>query len=81
MRVLDFILSDIEKAGGKASIIKTKADVPTRPNAGRVQFFLDLEGGGAIQTNAPEPGFAPERSLALLRQFFRLGVRPASKRH
>src|SRR5712691_8212247 len=35
MRVLDLILSDIDKAGNKASIIRTKADVPTRPNSGK----------------------------------------------
>ena len=81
MRVLDLILSDIEKAGNKASIIRTKADVPTRPNSGKVQFFLDIEGGGSIQTNAPEPKFMPERSLALLRQFFRLGVRGVQLTH
>src|SRR5215467_6062094 len=38
MRVLDFILSDIEKAGAKASLIRTKADVPSKPNVGKVQF-------------------------------------------
>jgi membrane dipeptidase len=81
MRVLDLILSDIDKAGNKASIIRTKADVPNKPNAGKVQFFLDIEGGGAIQTNAPEPRFAPDRSLALLRQFFRLGVRGVQLTH
>src|SRR5215475_5505098 len=53
MRVLDMILTDIERAGSEASIIKTKADVPAKPNAGRVQFFLDLEGGASLQTNAP----------------------------
>jgi hypothetical protein len=46
MRALDMILSDIEKSNGKASIIRTKADVPTRPNSGKLQFFLDIEGGG-----------------------------------
>jgi membrane dipeptidase len=81
MRVLDLILSDLEKAGSKASIIKTKGDVPSRPNSGKVQFFLDIEGGGSIQTNAPEPGFPPERNLALLRQFFRLGVRGVQLTH
>lgn len=81
MRVLDLILSDIEKAGSKASIIRTKADVPTRPNVGKVQFFLDIEGGGSLQTNAIEPGFPAERSLALLRQFFRLGVRGLQLTH
>jgi len=46
-----------------------------------VQFFLDIEGGGAIQSNLPEPDFVPERSLALLRQFFRLGVRGVQLTH
>jgi hypothetical protein len=72
MRVLDMILSDIEASNGKASLIRTKADIPTRPNSGKMQFFLDIEGGGSIQAN-PEPTFSPDRSLALLRQFFRLG--------
>jgi hypothetical protein len=70
MRVLDMILTDIDKSGGKASIIRTKADVPTKPNVGKVQYFLDIEGGGAIQTDLPEPGFSRERDMALLRQFF-----------
>ena len=81
MRVLDLILSDIEKAGDKASIIRTRADIPSKPNKGKVQFFLDIEGGGAIQSNYPEPGFQPERSMALLRQFFRLGVRGVQLTH
>src|SRR5437016_3686691 len=81
MRVLDLILSDIDKSGNKASIIRTRADLPTGPNAGKVQFFLDIEGGGSIQTSAPEPGFVPDRSLALLRQFFRLGVRGVQLTH
>ena len=80
MRVVDMVLSDIEKSNGKASIIRTKADVPTRPNSGKVQFFLDIEGGGSIQAN-PEPVFAPDRSLALLRQFFRLGTRGLQLTH
>jgi membrane dipeptidase len=81
MRVLDLILSDIDRAQNKVSIIRTKADVPNKPNSGKVQFFLDLEGGGSIQTNAPEPGFVADRSLALLRQFFRLGVRGVQLTH
>ena len=80
MRVLDMILSDIDKSNGKASIIRSKADVPTRPNSGKLQFFLDIEGGGSIQAN-PEPTFSPDRSLALLRQFFRLGSRGLQLTH
>ncbi len=80
MRVLDMLLCEIEKTSGHASIIRTRADIPERPNAGRVQFFLDLEGGGSIQID-PEPGYHPDRRLALLRQFFRLGVRGMQLTH
>jgi membrane dipeptidase len=81
MRVLDLILSDIEKSDGKVTLIKTRADLPNTPNSGKVQFFLDLEGGACIQANEPEPRFPPDRSLALLRQFFRLGVRGLQLTH
>jgi membrane dipeptidase len=81
MRVLDLHLTDIEQSKGKVTIIRTKADIPTKPNVGKVQFFLDMEGGGGIQTNQPEPGFPAERSLALVRQFFRLGVRGIQLTH
>jgi membrane dipeptidase len=80
MRVLDMLLCEVEKTDGRASIIKTRADIPDRPNPGRVQFFLDLEGGGSIQID-PEPGYHPDRRLALLRQFFRLGVRGMQLTH
>jgi membrane dipeptidase len=80
MRTLDMVLSEIEKTNGKATIIKTKADIPTRPNRGKVQFFLDLEGGASIEV-PPEPGFRPERRMGLLRQFFRLGVRGMQLTH
>jgi membrane dipeptidase len=81
MRVLDLILSDIEGSGGKVSLIKTKADIPTGPNSGKLQLFLDIEGGGSIQASNPEPGYPHERGLALLRQFFRLGVRGLQLTH
>jgi membrane dipeptidase len=80
MRVLDMLLVEIEKTNGKASLIKTTSDIPTQPNKGRVQIFLDLEGGGAIQID-PEPAYHPDRRLALLRQFFRLGVRGMQLTH
>ncbi|MBI3697302.1 MAG: membrane dipeptidase [Acidobacteria bacterium] len=80
LRVLDMLLVEIEKTNGKASLIKTQADLPTRPNQGKVQIFLDLEGGGSIQID-PEPSYHPERRLALLRHFFRLGVRGMQLTH
>jgi len=81
LRVLDLYLTDIEQSKGKASVIRSRADVPTGPNTGKVHFFFDTEGGGGLATNAPEPVFPPERSLALLRQFFRLGVRGIQLTH
>ncbi len=80
MRTLDMILTEIEKTNGNASIIKSKADIPAGPNRGKVQFFLDLEGGASIEI-PPEPEFRPERRMSLLRQFFRLGVRGMQLTH
>jgi membrane dipeptidase len=80
LRVLDMLLVEIEKTNGKATLIKTKADVPGKPNQGTVQIFLDLEGGGSIQID-PEPDYHPDRRLALLRHFFRLGVRGMQLTH
>ena len=60
LRVLDMLLVEVEKTSGKASLIKTKADLPSRPNQGKVQIFLDLEGGGSIQID-PEPNYHPDR--------------------
>ena len=80
MRVIDMLLMEIEKCGDKASILRTKADLPAKPNKGRVQFFLDIEGGATIQGD-PEPNYHPDRSLALLRDFYRLGVRGMQLTH
>jgi membrane dipeptidase len=81
LRVLDMLLFEIEKTNGKVSIIRTKADVPQRPNRGKVQIFLDMEGGASISDPVPEPGYNPERKMALLRQFFRLGMRGLQLTH
>ena len=81
MRVLDLYLTEIEHSKGVAAIVRTKADIPTGPTPGKVKFFIDMEGTGAIQTNMPEPTFPAERRLALVRQFFRLGVRGMQLTH
>jgi membrane dipeptidase len=81
MRVLDMLLTEVEKTGGKVSIIRTKADVPEKPNRGKVQIFLDMEGGASISDPEPEPGYNPEQRMALLRQFFRLGMRGLQLTH
>jgi len=80
LRVVDMLLVEIDKTNGAASLIKTKADLPARPNRGKVQIFFDLEGGGSIQID-PEPGYHSDRRLALLRHFFRLGVRGMQLTH
>jgi membrane dipeptidase len=80
LRVVDMLMTEIEKTGNKASIIKTKADIPTSPLKDHVKIFLDLEGGGSIEIE-PEPGYYSDRRLALLRTFFRLGVRGMQLTH
>jgi membrane dipeptidase len=45
-----------------------------------VQFFLDMEGGSPFQVD-PETDLHPDRRLALLRNFFRLGVRGVQLTH
>jgi membrane dipeptidase len=81
LRVLDLYLTDIAQSKGQASLLLTKSDIPSGPTRGKVKFFIDMEGAGGIQTNQPEPKFPKERSLALLRQFFRLGVRGIQLTH
>ena len=80
LRVIDMLLVEIEKTNGKATIIRTKSDVPTTPNKDKVQIFLDHEGGAAIQIS-PQPGYHVDRRLAMLRHFFRLGVRGMQLTH
>jgi membrane dipeptidase len=80
LRVIDMMLVEIEKTNGKATLIRTKSDVPTTPNRDKVQIFLDHEGGAAIQTH-PQPGYHSDRRLAMLRHFFRLGVRGLQLTH
>lgn len=81
MRTLDMLLTEVDKTNGLVSIIRCKDDIPTKPARGKVQLFLDMEGGASLQDAAPEPGYNPEREMALLRQFFRLGMRGLQLTH
>jgi membrane dipeptidase len=81
MRTLDMLLAEIEKTNGQVSIIRTKQDIPTKPARDHVQFFLDMEGGASLQDDEPEPSYNPDRSIGLLRQFFRLGMRGLQLTH
>jgi microsomal dipeptidase-like Zn-dependent dipeptidase len=81
LRVLDTLLFEAEKTNGVVTIIRTKADLPTRSEPNRVRLFLDIEGGASIQYQEPEPEFHPERRLAFLRHFFRLGCRGMQLTH
>lgn len=74
LRSTDMLLREIEKTNGKASIIKSKKDIPDAPTPGHVKFFLDFEGGDPISIDA-EPELHKDQRLALLRHFFRVGVR------
>lgn len=80
LRVVDMLHTEIEKTDGKASIIRTSEDLPSKPERNHVRFFLDLEGGAPIEID-PEPEYHPDRRLALLRDFYRLGVRGMQLTH
>ncbi len=81
MRVIDMLLTEVEKTNGVASIIRNKSDLPTHPDKNSVRIFLDLEGGASFQLSEPEPEFHPARRLAILRNFYRLGVRGVQLTH
>ena len=77
---LEVILGEIEKAGDKAGIIRSRADLPSAPDRNKVWFFLDMEGAEPIQVN-PESELGRDQRLALLRHFYRLGVRGIQLTH
>ncbi|HTF20881.1 MAG TPA: membrane dipeptidase [Chryseolinea sp.] len=74
LRTTDMIIREIEKTNGKASIIKSKKDIPEVPDPNHVKFFFDIEGGSPIEIDA-EPGLYKDQRLSLLRHFYRVGVR------
>ena len=80
LRVLDMLLVEIEKTNGKATIIRTKADIPTVPNRDRVQIFLDHEGGAAMRSRR-SPAITRTGVSRCCRHFFRLGVRGLQLTH
>lgn len=81
LRVVDMLHNEIEKTNGKASLILTKKDVPDTPDPNHVRFFLDMEGAETIQIDAEPEQYYPGCDLALLRNFFRLGVRGLQLTH
>lgn len=80
LQTLDMIRHEIDKTGGRAAVITSKADIPTKPDRNRVLFFLDMEGAEPIQFD-PESGFSRETRLALVRDFYRMGVRGIQLTH
>lgn len=80
LQVVDMLLVEVEKARSRAGIIRSKADLPTAPDRNKVMFFLDIEGGSPIEVE-PETDYHPDRRLAMLRNFYRLGVRGMQLTH
>jgi membrane dipeptidase len=78
--VLDLFLREVEKTEGAARIILSKADLPPAPQPDHVYFLMELEGGRPFQEDYSS-GKAMERKLALLRSFYRLGVRSVQLTH
>jgi membrane dipeptidase len=80
LNVLDFFLNECQASEGHASVIKYKEDVPTQPDKDHVAFLMELEGGRPFQEDYSS-GRDMHQKLALLRTFYRLGVRSAQLTH
>jgi len=80
LQVTDMLLEEIAKTNGRAAVLKSKADIPSKPDPHKVWFFLDFEGGSPIEVD-PEIDYHPDRRLALLRTIYRLGVRGMQLTH
>ena len=78
--VLDFFLNEIQASHGKASVIRYKEDVPTKPDKDHVWFLMELEGGRPFQEDYSS-GRKMHEKLATLRCFYRLGVRGVQLTH
>jgi len=81
--VLDMFLSDVETLRAKGEpvqVILTKDDLPSRPDDGVVRFVLEIEGGRPFQEDYSS-GKRMHEKLALLRMFFRLGIRSIHLTH
>jgi membrane dipeptidase len=78
--VLDLFLHEVEKTDGSARIILSKEDLPSQPDPDHVYFLMELEGGRPFQEDYSS-GKSMERKLALLRCFYRLGVRSVQLTH
>lgn len=70
LELWDFFLREIAMVVPTVSIVRTKGDLPTAAEPGRLRFVLGLEGGRPFEQN-----------LAHLRNFYRLGMRVLGMSH
>ncbi|MBI4529584.1 MAG: dipeptidase [Deltaproteobacteria bacterium] len=61
---IDMFLEEAPRSEGMISLIRTKADLPERPQPGNISFLLHFEGARPLQG-----------SIHQLRNFYRLGLR------
>jgi membrane dipeptidase len=81
--VLDMFVNDVETLrarGEPVEIVLTKKDLPSNPDDGVVRFVLEIEGGRPFQEDYSS-GKRMHEKLALLRTFFRLGIRSIHLTH
>jgi membrane dipeptidase len=81
--VLDMFVNDVEALRAKGEpvqLILTKDDLPAKPDDGVVRFVLEIEGGRPFQEDYSS-GKRMHEKLALLRTFFRLGIRSIHLTH
>jgi membrane dipeptidase len=81
--VLDMFQHDVETLrarGEPVQVVLSRDDLPRRPDDGVMRFVLEIEGGRPFQEDYSS-GKPMDQKLALLRTFFRLGVRSLHLTH
>ena len=81
LEIVDMFLNEAEASQGKAAVILTTKDLPSRPDDGVVRFLMEIEGTRPMQEDYSVGRWPIERRLHLVRMFHRLGVRSLHLTH
>ena len=81
LEIVDMFLNEAEASDGRAAVIRTREDLPSRPDDGVVRFLMEIEGTRPMQEDYSVGRWPIERRLHLVRMFHRLGIRSLHLTH